>query len=57
MPVFIFFTRLDLEQKSSFMDGHYVVPLLLSNSHHDNPSRYPYRPWLIIHRAVADAFF
>jgi len=24
MPVVIFFARLDLEQKSLFMDGHYV---------------------------------
>jgi len=24
MPVFIFLACLDLEQKSSFMDGHYV---------------------------------
>jgi len=24
MPVVIFFARLDLEQKSSFMDGHYL---------------------------------
>ena len=24
MPVVIFFARLDLEQKSSFMDGHYI---------------------------------
>jgi hypothetical protein len=25
MPVVIFFACLDLEQKSSFMDGHYLV--------------------------------
>jgi len=24
MPVVIFFARLDLEQKSSFLDGHYL---------------------------------
>jgi len=28
-----------------------------SNSHYDNRSRCPYRPWLTIHRAVAGSFF
>jgi len=31
MPVVIFFTCLDLEQKSSFMDGHYVVKWLTND--------------------------
>jgi len=29
MPVGIFFTCLDLEQKSSFLDGHYLKKILI----------------------------
>jgi hypothetical protein len=38
MPVVIFFACLDLEQKSSFMDGHYLT--YIENTKRESISQY-----------------